>query len=146
MKKKSFGNINIGLSSLILIFIVLCLATLSLLTLSSAKSDLSSATKTAQAVKEYYKSADIGEEFIYYVATKIKDLDDKEEVASVFGDQYNQETECIEERIPMDNGLALYVALEPDFDKECKYVIRDFTVYIADDYEIDQVKRVWTLD
>ena len=47
-------KINIGLTSLILIFIILCLATFSLLSLSSARGDQSLAARSARAVTEYY--------------------------------------------------------------------------------------------
>ena len=45
-------KINIGLTSLILIFIILCLATFSLLSLSSARGDQSLAVRSAKAVTE----------------------------------------------------------------------------------------------
>ena len=45
-------KINIGLTSLILIFIILCLATFSLLSLSSARGDQSLAARSARAVTE----------------------------------------------------------------------------------------------
>ena len=49
-------KINIGLTSLILIFIILCLATFSLLSLSSARGDQSLAARSARAVTEYYRA------------------------------------------------------------------------------------------
>lgn len=49
-------KVNIGLTSLILIFIILCLATFSLLSLSSARGDQSLAVRSAKAVTEYYRA------------------------------------------------------------------------------------------
>ena len=55
MAGETFRNkVNIGLSSLILIFIVLCLSTFGLLSLSSARGDLELAERGAEAVKAYY--------------------------------------------------------------------------------------------
>mgnify|MGYP000557898389 CR=1 FL=1 len=55
MAEQTYRNkVNIGLSSLILIFIVLCLSTFGLLSLSSARGDLELAERGAQAAKEFY--------------------------------------------------------------------------------------------
>ena len=57
-------KVNIGLTSLILIFIILCLSTFCLLSLSSARGDLSLAERSARAVTEYYQSDANGEEWL----------------------------------------------------------------------------------
>ena len=57
-------KINIGLTSLILIFIILCLATFSLLSLSSARGDQSLAARSARAVTEYYRADAEGEKWL----------------------------------------------------------------------------------
>ena len=57
-------KVNIGLTSLILIFIILCLATFSLLSLSSARGDQSLAVRSAQAVTEYYRADAQGEKWL----------------------------------------------------------------------------------
>ena len=48
--QNSRNKVNIGVSSLILIFIVLCMATFGLLSLSSAQGDLMLASRNAEAV------------------------------------------------------------------------------------------------
>ena len=57
-------KINIGLTSLILIFIILCMATFSLLSLSSARGDQSLAARSARAVTEYYRADAEGEKWL----------------------------------------------------------------------------------
>lgn len=52
-EKSSRNKVSIGASSLILIFIVLCMATFGLLSLSSAQGDLKLARRNADAVKGY---------------------------------------------------------------------------------------------
>ena len=62
MAGETFRNkVNIGLSSLILIFIVLCLSTFGLLSLSSARGDLELAERGAEAVKAYYEADSKGQ-------------------------------------------------------------------------------------
>ena len=58
---------NIGSASLILIFIVLCLATFGLLSLTSANNDWKLADKNAKAVQTYYRADSQGEEFLRMV-------------------------------------------------------------------------------
>ena len=58
---------NIGSSSLILIFIVLCLATFGLLSLGNAKSDELLSVRNAVAVKDYYQADGLGQEFVRQV-------------------------------------------------------------------------------
>ena len=49
--------VNIGSSSLLVIFLVLCLATFAILTLSSARSDHSFSERLAEHKKTYYEAS-----------------------------------------------------------------------------------------
>ena len=71
-KQESGFKANIGSSSLILIFIVMCLVTFGMLSLTSAKSDLSLANRNADAVTEYYRADTEGEAFYRMVAGEVK--------------------------------------------------------------------------
>ena len=55
---------NIGSSSLILIFIVLCLVTFSVLSLGNAKREDALSQRSADSVKEYYRADAEGEAFL----------------------------------------------------------------------------------
>lgn len=63
-KDKQFSFVNIGLSSLLVIFLVLCLTTFALLSLSSAKSDYSLSEKMADHVYDYYQASAEAEEIV----------------------------------------------------------------------------------
>lgn len=54
---KQFSFVNIGLSSLLVVFLVLCLSTFSLLSLSSSKSDYSLSEKLADHRADYYEAS-----------------------------------------------------------------------------------------
>ena len=60
--KSSRNKVSIGASSLILIFIVLCMATFGLLSLSSAQGDLKLASRNAEAVTGYYEADNKGQQ------------------------------------------------------------------------------------
>lgn len=70
---KQFSFVNIGLSSLLVIFLVLCLTTFSLLSLSSAKSDYSLSEKLANHRGDYYQASANAEE----VVAQLDDLMEK---------------------------------------------------------------------
>ena len=55
---------NIGSSSLILIFIVLCLVTFSVLSLGNAKREDALSRRSADSVQEYYRADAAGEAFL----------------------------------------------------------------------------------
>lgn len=70
--------VNIGSSSLLVIFLVLCLATFAILTLSSARSDHSFSERLAEHKKIYYEASAKAEtvaagidEILYQIAEKI---------------------------------------------------------------------------
>ena len=52
--RRKTGSVFIGVSSLLVIFIVLCLTTFAALSLTSANADLKMARRAAQTVSEYY--------------------------------------------------------------------------------------------
>mgnify|MGYP001068734622 CR=1 FL=1 len=56
-EKQESTVVNIGSSSLLVIFVVLCLATFAILSLSSAQSDHSFAERLAAHKTEYYKAS-----------------------------------------------------------------------------------------
>ena len=58
------NRINIGTASIILIFIILCLAVFSLLSLSDGNSALVLARRRADSVTAYYQADAMGQEFI----------------------------------------------------------------------------------
>ena len=118
-KKKA----NIGSSSLILIFIVLCLATFGLLSLGNARGDELLSVRNAAAVKEYYRADGLGEEFLRQVDQSLQKADAgsvetvKEQVLAEFGDYYREDRKSFLTDIPMDAGQALRVELGVDWQK-----------------------------
>ena len=145
-------RMNIGISSLILIFIILCLVTFGLLSLSSAKNDLSLAERNGSAVKEFYRADREGAQFIAMVDGTLKAMGNRPEDISPklleegLGEFYNKEENLIRTDIPMDRGQALRVELGIGIDEKngiwCN--VRSFYVYNQEDYEIDQSMPVWT--
>ena len=128
-------KINIGLTSLILIFIILCLATFSLLSLSSARGDQSLAARSARAVTEYYRADAEGEKWL-----KQADAILQKEMTKKAMDQ--EEIQALAKKMALDRGQALHIDLALTGD-ENRYEVRSWYVYDSGNYEIDDFMPVW---
>lgn len=152
-EKPSGGRVSIGTSSLILIFIILCLTIFGLLSLSSAGSDLKLARKNAESVKGYYEADSKAVEFTAMVEEVLaecsKAADDEAYLQMVkegLGSFYREETGTIQADIQMLYGQMLHIELEINREKEAGYRILAWNVYHSVDYDIDRSMPVWTGD
>lgn len=151
-EKQSGGRANIGTSSLILIFIILCLTIFGLLSLSSAGSDWRLAQKNAESIKGYYEADSKGVEFVAMVEETLarcgETAADDEEYQSLvkeeLGSFYQEETNIAQTEIEMPYGQMLHIELEISREEEAGYRILNWNVYHSVDYEIDKSMPVWT--
>ena len=141
---------NIGTSSLLLIFMVLCLATFGILSLESARREELFSQKNASAVQEYYQADSKGEAFVQTVdqalmaVQNIKNADErKKQVTDALGAFYQESDDRFCTVIPMDSGLALRVELEADWESGTSRVMV-WNVFDQGMYEIDQSVSVWS--
>ena len=148
--KSSRNKVSIGASSLILIFIVLCMATFGLLSLSSAQGDLKLARRNADAVKGYYEADNKGQQWLKDVDGVLmeemgKGQDSAQcslEIKDRLGDLYDRETGLISTDIPMDRGRSLRIELVL-MCGEKRYEVKSWYVYNSEEYEIDTSMPVW---
>ena len=148
--KSSRNKVSIGASSLILIFIVLCMATFGLLSLSSAQGDLKLARRNADAVKGYYEADNKGQQWLKGVDEVLmeemgKGQDSTQcslDIKDRLGELYDRETGLISTDIPMDRGQSLRIELVL-MCGEKHYDIKSWYVYASDEYEIDNSMPVW---
>ncbi|MEG0369297.1 MAG: hypothetical protein RR593_04775, partial [Hungatella sp.] len=75
--KKSRRMISIGIPSLILIFMVMCLSSLGLLTLKTTQSHWKLVQKNARAVQEYYEADSKGEMYLRQASEADRTLPDE---------------------------------------------------------------------
>lgn len=128
---------NIGSSTLILIFIVLCLVTFSVLSLGNAKREDALSKRSAASVQEYYRADAAGEAFLQMVDQALW-KGDKESLVPYL----QSETGTYATDVSMDAGQALRVELALDWEKRTCQVL-SWKVYHEQDYEIDQSVPVW---
>ena len=142
--QNSRNKVNIGVSSLILIFIVLCMATFGLLSLSSAQGDLMLASRNAEAVTGYYEADNKGQQWLKAVDQVLmeemgKGRDSTQcslEIKDRLGELYDREAGLITTDIPMDRGQSLHIELVL-MCGEKRYEIKSWYVYSSEEYEID---------
>lgn len=80
--KKESSVINIGSSSLLVIFLILCLVTFATLTLSSAVSDYRFSQKLADRKTAYYEASNRAEELLSQIDEAVKQIPDAEALAN----------------------------------------------------------------
>lgn len=73
MNKRREFAMNIGLPSILLIFVVLCLISFGVLSLVSANSDRKLSQKVLDRSSEYYEACNQAEEMLYNVDTQLHD-------------------------------------------------------------------------
>lgn len=72
-KKISFSFIHMGAPSLLMIFLVLCLFTFALLSLSSAKNNRTLSQQSADQIQAYYQASSLAEQALDQIDTILSD-------------------------------------------------------------------------
>lgn len=141
------SKVNIGSSSLILIFIILCLSVFGLLSLTSARSDLSLAQKNAQAVQGFYEADSQGETFVQMVDQALQESQDEAQLKMALGAYYQAGSDGAASMavtdISMERGQVLHIELALEPEKK-RYEVKTWKVFNAEEYEIDDSMPVWT--
>lgn len=151
-KQENGYKANIGSPSLILIFIVMCLITFGMLSLSAAKSEWNLAERNASAVTGYYRADGEGEAFYQMVLEKAaqvreNSLDPQERrqlLARELGEAYDPEEGTVTVQIPMERSQALFIELVFQPEEREDIQISKWKVIQTEDYEIDNSMPVWT--
>lgn len=151
-KQENGYKANIGSPSLILIFIVMCLITFGMLSLSTAKNEKNLAERNASAVTEYYRADGEGEAFYQMVLEKAekageKSLDSQERkqfLVQELGESYHPYDGTVTTEIPMDRSQALFVELVLQPEKLYDIRISKWKVIQTENYEVDDSMPVWT--
>ena len=130
---------NIGSSSLILIFIVLCLVTFSVLSLGNAKREDALSRRSADSVQEYYRADAAGETFLQ-LADQALLKGDKDSLMPYL---QSASGTLLYRCGHVNAGQALRVELVLDWEQKT-YQVLSWKVYHQEDYEIDQSIPVWS--
>ena len=140
------NRITIGISSIVLIFMILCLAVFSLLSLTDAKSALTFAQKRADTVQMYYESDISAQTFIRdYRNLCDENVQPSDSLSKLYpslptGSQVTTDNEAqVVCELPIRSGQTLQLELEADGSRILAYY-----VYNNTDYVIDSDLPVWS--
>ncbi|MBN7773395.1 hypothetical protein [Clostridium aminobutyricum] len=155
-KKKSYAQIQLGTSSLVLIFTVLCLVIFSTLSLASAKADHKLAQKNQESVMDYYAADGKAEEILKEinesaVGFKANSTDYAQFQALLyekFGDAYDSESNRLNYTVDINEEQIILVCLQfLDYSQigegKENYKIISWFVQNKVDYEVDDRLPVW---
>jgi len=142
--KKEISGLQIGTSSLILIFVVLCLTIFSVLSLMSATNEMRLAQKSLTTVAQYYEADSLAEMKLKEIDQAIKDA---RSLKTQLGENYDPATGKIYYEIPINENLVLCVELQVINGAkhgEKRYNILKWQEVNRGSYELDDSLPVWT--
>lgn len=88
-KKGPQIGLNIGASSILVVFILLCLVTFSVLSLVSANADLKLSKRVAEHTREYYDATSEAEEILAAKALETRNMDEMADYTVRVNDNQN---------------------------------------------------------
>ena len=104
-KKFSYPPVQIGASFMLLIFVILCMVTFAVLSLSTSMKDYEYSVKNSERTIQYYTANNIAEE----------------KLAEIISSETTEKT--IEYQVPINDNEALEVVIMIQPDKNTKYSI-----------------------
>lgn len=140
------NRITIGISSIVLIFLVLCLSVFSLLSLSDAKAAMTYAKKYADSVQIYYEADAVGQTFIRDYRNLYQESQDVSANLTLLAgtlpagswDSFNGDNTVTCE-IPAKSGQTLHMEMDA-----AGQTILSYYIYNSSEYVIDTQLPVWT--
>lgn len=160
-KRQSFSFFNTGTTSLLLIFLVLCLVTFSVLSLTTAQADLRMSRKTAERTQLYYTASNTAQQILAQIdgtlAGLYRDSLNAQEYANAVQDYPWDCLDCaaavsctdtaLEYEVPMTERQTLHVTVIPCFpasESDGFYRIETWSIIGPDDWEADTALPVYT--
>ncbi len=155
--KGRISFMNIGSSSLLVIFLALCLATFSVLALSSAKSDYTFSKKAAEHREAYYAAANTAEHMLaeldhnIKVARKASEADTFDNsftraLATTLGNEYTYDTvqQLLYFSVPISEREALTVTVRLEAPtSHRRYTVTRWEVTATSDWTADDTMELY---
>ena len=133
------NRISIGISSIVLIFLILCLAVFSLLSLSDAKTALSFSERHTDAVRIYYAADAQAQTFIRDYRKALTSDTDEAAAAQTAARALPEgnavsvsEDGVIHCDVPLANGQTLRMELDASGSELLSYYVFNSTEYVID--------------
>lgn len=166
--KQQSSFVNIGSSSLLIIFLILCLATFAILSISSAKSDYSFSERLADRKIQYYDASTAASRILDNIDTKLAELAEADNsggqtpymdhvISSFHNTQINDITllcrsenkeTIIYYQVPTGDNQVLDIQLRiTDYTRSATYYeIKSWNIISTGGWESDQKLRLMPVD
>lgn len=141
--KNKFQTINIGSSSILMIFIILCLVCFASLSLISSNADYSLSERCADKTIAYYQATNTAESNIASIDQTLH-----ENASSLTRDEYFLSVgDSISFYVPINDQQSLFVDLEtlyPDSESTSSYRLKNYQVVTLEPFEPDNSINFFT--
>lgn len=140
MEKKNSGGMNIGTSSILVTFVLLCLVTFASLTYMSARSDYKLSEETAQRTAAYYDANRVAEIYLANIEAQLSNLADEcksdseyyDKIYSIFEDN---------DLISVDPGEDVLISYSVNVTDSQKLNVSLKAKYPGEDGKLFEVER-----
>lgn len=142
MKRKNFIGLNVGSSSILLIFIVLCLVSLAVLSLTGSAADLRLSKKVAERQISYYRACNDAEKDLAIYDQQFEELASSLSQTAYF----NQVEESYTNLYPITEIQTLVVTIKPQYNLSTQnhyYTITQWQTVITNEPDYDTSLHVY---
>ncbi|MBC8584725.1 hypothetical protein [Youxingia wuxianensis] len=112
MERKRSTGISVGASSILVVFVVLCLTAFATLSLVSANSDYKLTRRTAQAVEEYYAADSRGVECVAQLEEALNSISSQEISAAAVQLGWTSQGSVFQRQVPINTSKNLEIEVE----------------------------------
>lgn len=145
MSKKNATGLNVGSSSILIIFVLLCLMTFSILSMVSANADYKLSRKVSSRTTAYYDAVSEAQE-ILAAADKALESNSFEDIKGVTA-TYNDNEVSLDYSVPFTEAQVLHVVLSAPYPvgnkEDSHFLIRTWQVENSGTWEPDESIHLW---
>lgn len=149
-KENKRPSVQVGGSTILMIFTVLCLTVFAVLSLSTAKADYTLSQKAEASATAYYAADSQAEEMLVKIDKILKSAvaEETEQAYDFFleqnlGELYDIDGKYIAYNVSLSEGQILSVKLKPIYSADQRFKITEWVVKNTGEYEIDESINVW---
>ena len=148
-KKISFSFIHMGAPSLLMIFLVLCLFTFALLSLSSAKNNRTLSQQSADRIQAYYQASSLAEQALDQIDTILSDAYKNCSVDGIsdLTIDFTKKEGSLSFQVPVNKSQQLSVILTLPAPSDCQngyYHITQWTTEATESWDGDDSYQLFS--
>ena len=146
-KKISFSFIHMGAPSLLMIFLVLCLFTFALLSLSSAKNNRTLSQQSADRIQAYYQASSLAEQALAQIELRKQLKNCSVDGVSDLTIDFTKKEGSLSFQVPVNKSQQLSVILTLPAPSDCQngyYHITQWTTETTESWDGDDSYQLFS--